>query len=96
MIEAKKMMEEAIASGGKASDVYLQARKEMNKLADIKDNTVRGLAELRRNGASEQEIEDYVEAANIMLRKSGIEKGLMSPRMMKERFDEYLKKEDNK
>ncbi|MBQ3747607.1 MAG: hypothetical protein II863_09405 [Kiritimatiellae bacterium] len=85
VIEAKKELVAAIKAGEDPIEILKASRDDVNKLADVRDNLLSTVAELKQEGASEQEIEDAVEAANLILKKYNIEKPLISPRTMRER-----------
>ena len=82
---AKKELADALKAGENPSEILKAARDDVNRLADVRDNLLSTVAELKREGAGEQEIEDAVAAANKMLAAHGIDQPLVSPRTMRER-----------
>lgn len=93
VIEAKETIKEAIRAGERPSDLIIEARRDINKLADMRDNYVSILAEMQNDGASEQEIEDYYEAVNKKFAEHQIPT-LLSPanRRIKMRMRSMLKR----
>jgi len=85
VMEAKKELMEAIKAGEDPAEILKATRDDINRLADIRDNLQVLIAEMRQEGASEAEIEEAVEAANLMLNKYNIDKPIVSPRTMRER-----------
>ena len=83
--EAKKELIEAIKAGEDPAEILQATRDDINRLADIRDNLQVVIAEMRQEGASEAEIEEAVEAANLMLAEYNIDKPIVSPRTMRER-----------
>lgn len=72
MIEVKKEMAKLISEGESPSEVILKERKELNRLAQMRRNYMKDLADYRRAGASKQEVADYVQAANKILDEYGV------------------------
>lgn len=87
VMEAKKELLAALRDGEDPSEILKAARDDVNRLADVRDNLLVTVAELKQEGASEQEIEDAVAAANRMLEAHGIDQPLVSPRTMRERAE---------
>lgn len=87
VMEAKKELMAALRDGEDPSEILKAARDDVNRLADVRDNLLVTVAELKQEGASEQEIEDAVAAANRMLEAHGIDRPLVSPRTMRERAE---------
>ena len=85
VMAAKEELAAAIAAGEDPAEILRASRDEVNRLADVRDNLMVRIAEMRQEGASEQEIEDTVSAANVMLDSYGIEQPIISPRTMRER-----------
>lgn len=71
VIEAKKDIVKIIKSGGTFSDVIMQSQKEANRVAGIRNEMVRIYSEMKKEGASPQELKDHIDAANILLKKEG-------------------------
>ena len=72
MADVKKEMAKLIAEGASPSELVLNERREMNRLAQMRKNYMKDLAEYRKGGATRQQIEDYVTAANKVLDEYGI------------------------
>ena len=85
VMEAKKELLEAIKAGENPMEILKSSRDEVNRLADVRDNLLSKVAELKQEGASEEEIEDAVKAANMMLKEYNIDKPILSPKTMRER-----------
>ena len=83
--EAKQELFEAIKAGENPMEILKASRDEVNRLADLRDNLLSKVAELKQEGASEEEIEDAVKAANTMLKEYNIDKPILSPKTMRER-----------
>ena len=83
--EAKQELLEAIKAGENPMEILKTSRDEVNRLADLRDNLLSKVAELKQEGASEEEIEDAVKAANTMLKEYNIDKPILSPKTMRER-----------
>ena len=71
MQEIKKTMAGLIADGRTPSEVIMEERKEMNRLARMRTNAMKDLADFRRKGATREEIANYVEAANKLMDEYG-------------------------
>lgn len=76
MQELKKEMAGMIADGETPTDIILDARKELNKIADYRADASKELARLKREGASDDEIDDFIAAANVMMERYGAMKFL--------------------
>ncbi len=87
VMEAKEELAAAIRDGEDPCEILKAARDDVNRLADVRDNLLVAVAEMRQDGASEQEIEDAVVAANRILESHGIDQPLVSPRTMRERAE---------
>ena len=55
--------------GEKVSEIAAETLAHYNKVANLRDNLLQEIIELEKNGASEDEIEDVYEAANVMLKE---------------------------
>lgn len=71
--EIKQKMAQMIASGMTPSEILKAERKELNRLAMVKTTVLREIADLRKSGASQDEIDLAVEAGNKMLEQYGVE-----------------------
>lgn len=69
MLNARQIFIDAIANGESPSVLVEDARKELRKIAEVRQNVAMGLAELRKKGAGRDEIYDYIEAGNKLLEK---------------------------
>lgn len=74
MIDFKEEIRELIAKGASVSEMVLQSREEQNKLAEYRKNLMRTISDLRREGASKDELTDARKAANIMLDEKGLKR----------------------
>ena len=74
MIEFKEEMKDQIANGASVAKMVLDSRDELNRLAEYRKNLMRTIADLRREGATKEELNDARKAANIMLDEKGIKR----------------------
>ena len=74
MIDFKEEVKEQIANGESVSQIVLEARDEQNKLAEYRKNLMRTIADLRREGATREELNEVREAANVMLDNKGLKR----------------------
>ena len=74
MIDFKEEVKEQIANGESVSQIVLEAREEQNKLAEYRKNLMRTIADLRREGATREELNEVREAANVMLDNKGLKR----------------------
>ncbi|MBQ6010556.1 MAG: hypothetical protein IJL17_18645 [Kiritimatiellae bacterium] len=86
MIDVKEQLRQALDRGEKFDEIMEEARSEVNALADFRDNMIKNLVQLKKSGASEQEIEDYYSAANKMLGEKRI-KPLLTPFQIREKVE---------
>lgn len=82
---AKKELIEAMKAGESPTEILKASRDDINRLADMRDNLQSTIAEMRQEGASEDEIEDAVKAANMLLQNKNIDYPIISPKTMRER-----------
>lgn len=82
---AKKELIEAMKAGESPTEILKASRDDINRLADMRDNLQGAIAEMRQEGASEDEIEDAVKAANMLLQEKNIDYPIISPKTMRER-----------
>lgn len=87
VMEAKEELAAAMRDGEDPCEILKAARDDVNRLADVRDNLLVAVAEMRQSGASEQDIEDAVVAANKILASHGIDQPIVSPRTMRERAE---------
>ena len=85
MIQVKEQLKTSVAKGESLEKILEDARKEISELADFRDNMLKNLSALKKEGKSEQEIEDYYAAANKMLAEREI-KPLLSPFQIREKI----------
>lgn len=74
MIDFKEEVKELIAKGESVSKIVLEAREEQNKLAEYRKNLMRTISDLRKEGATREELNKAREAANIMLDNKGLKR----------------------
>ena len=93
MHEFKKAAAQLIGEGMTPTEIILQERKELNKIADHRAVCAAEIGRLKREGASEQEIEDCVNAANMVMEKYGARKFMTDSQLKKMFFDKKSSKE---
>ena len=86
MISVKEQLQQAVKRGESLEAILEDARKEVNALADFRDNMIKNLVQLKKSGADPQQIEDYYAAANKMLAEKQI-KPLMTPFQIQEKIE---------
>ena len=74
MIDFKEEIRDQIAQGASVSKIVLEAREEQNELAEYRKNLMKTIADLRREGASRDELNEAREAANVMLERKGLKR----------------------
>lgn len=74
MIDFKEEIRDQIANGESVSKIVLDAREEQNKLAEYRKNLMRTIADLRKEGATREELNEAREAANVMLDNKGLKR----------------------
>ena len=74
MIDFKEEIRDQIANGESVSKMVLESREEQNKLAEYRKNLMRTIADLRREGATKDELNEVRKAANVMLDKKGLKR----------------------
>ena len=74
MVDFKAEIRDQIANGESISKMVLDAREEQNKLAEYRKNLMRTIADLRKEGATREELNEARQAANMMLDKKGLKK----------------------
>lgn len=79
VLEARKVLAEAVKRGESPREILIEERKNMRRLMQLRDNYQQIVREQVENGASAQEIHDTVKAANLMLEKEGITHPVMLP-----------------
>lgn len=82
VIDTKAELAERIKNGEKASDILTETSRQLYELGQYKRNLEQQVAEIRRNeNYTDQDLEDFVKAANQMLEKKGL-KPLRMPNMV--------------
>ena len=71
MIKVKIYLKERLDAGEDIVDIINEARSSLAELNGLRQNLLTELRNLEKTAKSEQEIDDYVEAANMMLRDKG-------------------------
>ena len=79
VLEARKILVEAVKRGESPRQILTDEAKNLRHLMQTRDNFQRIIAEQIESGASDQEINDTVNAANQMLEQKGIEGKIMLP-----------------
>jgi hypothetical protein len=74
MIDFKEEIKDEIANGAPVSKIVLDSREEQNRLAEYRKSLMRVIADLRREGATREELNEAREAANIMLDNNGLKR----------------------
>lgn len=74
MIDFKEEIRDQIANGESVSTMVLESREEQNKLAEYRKNLMRTIADLRREGATKDELNEVRKAANVMLDQKGLKR----------------------
>lgn len=74
MIEFKEEIKDQIANGASVSKMVLDSRDEQNRLAEYRKNLMRTISDLRREGATREELNEARKAANIMLDNKGLKR----------------------
>ncbi len=73
VIEAKKTLVKLIKEGGDLEEILREEYGNVMRMYNYRNDLVRELDTIRKNGASAKEMADFVEAANKMLKDRGIE-----------------------
>ena len=71
VIETKKDLVQRIKNGEKFSDVIDETQREANKIASKRNEMLRIYNEIKRDGATPQELKDHLDAANKLLEREG-------------------------
>ena len=93
MHEFKKAAAELIGEGMTPTEIILQERKELNKIADHRAVCAAEIGRLKREGASEQDIEDCINAANAVMEQYGARKFMTDAQIRQMLFDKQTGKE---
>ena len=71
---ARDDLKAAYDRGEDIADIMTQTEKQMHELAAYKLNLSKSVIDFRRSGEhSDQDVKDYINAANIMLKEHGME-----------------------
>lgn len=65
-------------AGNDITEILNAERETQLRLRGLRENLMANLREIEKTAASEQEMSDYIEAANQMLEKEGLSKVRMS------------------
>ena len=87
VLEARKILLEAIKKGESPREILIEESKNMRRLMGIKDNYQKIIAEEIKKGATDQDIKEIVFAANQLLKKEGINSRIRLPYPIKLRLD---------
>ncbi len=87
VIEARKMLEDAMNRGESPRTILEADAKELRRLMDMRDNYQRIINEEINAGASDQDIADIVTAANKALEGKGVETKVLLPYRIKLHID---------
>ena len=79
VLEARKVLVEAAKRGESPRQILEEEAKTLRRLMQTRDNFQRIVNEQIQNGATDQEINDTVNAANKMLEREGIDGKVMLP-----------------
>lgn len=72
MREVKPQLKAAMDRGEKLADLLSDYRRELSKAYSLKENLSQELERVKREATSEDEVKDYINAANEMLDKYGV------------------------
>lgn len=90
--EARKILLQALKNGESPRQILMDEAKNIRKLMRIKDNYQQMVKDQIESGATDQEINDTVNAANKLLEQSGISSKIRLPYKTKLRIDSEKKK----
>lgn len=95
LIEAKAWLKDQVDSGADIVEILNNEQKNMAEVRGLHDNLVRELHRLQNEAKSPDEIEDFVNAANIMLKEKGGGKVRFSTQGSKLLIEHRLKQQNN-
>ena len=72
MIDTKIEISDRMHNGETLKEILEQTRSELQRMAEYKRMLQQSIAKDLKSGMSEQDLDDYVKAANIMLEQNGI------------------------
>lgn len=94
VVDARSLLQEAMARGEDVEHVMLSARKELQELGSYKLFMQNELSSFRKKeGVTEADVEDFISAANMMLEQKGIAPLRVGP-ITKKRLEALLKKKE--
>ncbi|MBQ7471613.1 MAG: hypothetical protein IJS97_04220 [Prevotella sp.] len=83
--EGIKTLKEAIDRGESPAELVKEARKEISRMADLREDCLAVIQDMKNDGASPEEIEEYYKVINKKLAESNIP-ALLSPATARERL----------
>lgn len=95
MIALKEDLKQFLKEGGSIRELVIEERKNLNRIADMKDMFQHGLSDLQKSGASIEDIQDYLEASKLMLEKEG-STPLHINKKLRAQLEEYYDSQANK
>jgi len=78
MIAVREALKKEMDAGNDITEILNAERETQLRLRGLRENLMANLREIEKTAASEQEMSDYIEAANQMLEKEGLSKVRMS------------------
>ena len=78
MISLRETLKRELDAGNDITAILNAERESQLRLRGLRENLMANLHEIERTATSEQEVSDYIEAANMMLEKEGASKVRMS------------------
>ena len=78
MIAVREALKKEMDAGNDITEILNAERETQQRLRGLRENLMANLREIEKTVASEQEMSDYIEAANQMLEKEGLSKVRMS------------------
>ena len=91
------VLKEALKNGENPSELIKAARKELSDLADYRDLCLSAINDMKMDGASYEEVEEYYASINVKLKERNIP-ALLSPETIKQRLwnAKFLKEGEKK
>ena len=74
VMAAKKEIVQRIKAGENFNDIIEETRREYNRLANLRDEMRRMYNELKKEGATQEQLDEHIKAANILLERNGVSK----------------------
>ena len=72
VLQAREVLKEAVKNGESPREILLAERKNLHRLMSMRDNYQSIVNEQVASGASAEDVQDTINAANMMLEKEGI------------------------